>query len=267
MSPPSWASLLPPTPSQPLGCHRALVWVPGVIQQIPTGSLFYYVGEYVSMLLSLFVPPSRSYPSLCPQVCFLCLHLHCCPANRVHQYYLSRFHVYAFIYDICFSLSDLTSLCTIASLHLGKPSARIQSITEAFKVRLQSWWCHPRSIFHISPEVSLAQVHHYFCQPWQWPWNATLPGGWRQEEGAPSFRWEHPVHQNSGGRAPRRAKEGPRRSSHHLCDQDGKQRQQLWLRALALRPRLAQLWTRTPEKLELQSQKAGELFWEVPLQQ
>ena len=117
------------------------------------------------MLLSPFVPPSHSYPSLCPQVCSLCLHLHCCPANRMHQYHLSRSHVYALIYDICFSLSDLTSLCTIASLHLGQPSAGIHSIMEAFKVTLQSWWCHPWSIFHVSPEASwlefiIASVNH-----------------------------------------------------------------------------------------------------------
>ena len=31
---------LPPHPT-PLGCHRAPVWVPWIIQQIPIGSLFY----------------------------------------------------------------------------------------------------------------------------------------------------------------------------------------------------------------------------------
>ena len=29
------------------------------------------------------------------------------PCKLVHQYYFSRFHIYALIYDICFSLSDL----------------------------------------------------------------------------------------------------------------------------------------------------------------
>ena len=29
------------------------------------------------------------------------------PCRLVHLYHISRFHIYAFIYDICFSLSDL----------------------------------------------------------------------------------------------------------------------------------------------------------------
>ena len=37
MSLPSWTSLPPPTP---LGCYRALGWVPWVIQQIPISYLF-----------------------------------------------------------------------------------------------------------------------------------------------------------------------------------------------------------------------------------
>ena len=41
MTLPSWTSLLSPTPSIPLDCHRAPVWAPWVVQQIPTGYLFY----------------------------------------------------------------------------------------------------------------------------------------------------------------------------------------------------------------------------------
>ena len=41
MSPPSWAFFPPPTPSLPLGCPRAPVWAPWVIQQIPTGCFAY----------------------------------------------------------------------------------------------------------------------------------------------------------------------------------------------------------------------------------
>ena len=39
ISPPTWTSLPAPSPSTPLGCSRALVWVPWNIQQIPTGYL------------------------------------------------------------------------------------------------------------------------------------------------------------------------------------------------------------------------------------
>ena len=45
---------LPPPPT-PGGCYRALVWVPWVIQQIPTAYLFYiwtYGSAYASMFLT-----------------------------------------------------------------------------------------------------------------------------------------------------------------------------------------------------------------------
>ena len=51
MSPPTWTSLPLPTPSHPLGCHRAPGWAPCIIQQIPTGCLFYIGNIYVSLLL------------------------------------------------------------------------------------------------------------------------------------------------------------------------------------------------------------------------
>ena len=79
----SWAPLplLPPTPSLPLGHHRALSWVPCAIQHLPP-SYFTHGGVFLSILLSQFVLPSPS--SLCLQVCSL--HLYSCPANRlVHQ--------------------------------------------------------------------------------------------------------------------------------------------------------------------------------------
>ena len=62
-----------------LGCHRAPVWVPWIIQQIPT-DYFTYGGTHVSMILSPFVIPSL-HP-LCPYVCSFCLRLHCSSANR-----------------------------------------------------------------------------------------------------------------------------------------------------------------------------------------
>ena len=37
------------------------------------------------------------------------------PCKPVHLYHFSRFHIYVLIYDICFSLSDLTSLCVTVS--------------------------------------------------------------------------------------------------------------------------------------------------------
>ena len=37
------------------------------------------------------------------------------PCKPVHLYHFSRFHIYVLIYYICFSLSDLTSLCMTVS--------------------------------------------------------------------------------------------------------------------------------------------------------
>ena len=54
-----------------------------------------------------------SYPPLLflgPQVCSLCLHLHCCPANSssVPSFHLSRFHIYALIMIFVFFLIYFT---------------------------------------------------------------------------------------------------------------------------------------------------------------
>ena len=76
---PALASL-PPT-SHPSRLSQSLVWVPWVIQKIPLAVCSTDGSAYVSTVLSPLVPPS---PSPAPQVCesVLCLHLHCCPANR-----------------------------------------------------------------------------------------------------------------------------------------------------------------------------------------
>ena len=92
----------------PILCYyRAPVWVPWVIQQIPIGYLFTYVGIYASMLLSPFISPSPTSPrplsislfSMSASLLLLC--------KQVHWYHPSIFHIYVLIYNICFSLSDL----------------------------------------------------------------------------------------------------------------------------------------------------------------
>ena len=50
-------------------------------------------------------PTPAAFPPWCPYVCSLHLCLYFC--KPVHLYHFSRFHIYALIYDICFSLSDL----------------------------------------------------------------------------------------------------------------------------------------------------------------
>ena len=97
VSPPSWADL-PPHPSRlsqsiDLGCPASSI-------KLPAFSMLHMV-MYVLQCSSL----KSALPLLLllsPKVWSLCLL--CYPA---HQYHLSRFHIYALIYDIWFSLSDL----------------------------------------------------------------------------------------------------------------------------------------------------------------
>ena len=60
---------------------------------------------YMSILLSEYIhPPSSTVSiSLFSKSALLFL-----PCKYIHQYHFSRCHIYALIYDICFSLSDLT---------------------------------------------------------------------------------------------------------------------------------------------------------------
>ena len=63
----------------------------------------------MSVPISQFITPHppATFPPWCPYVCSLHLCLYFCPAHWFICTIFSRFHVYALIYDICFSLSDL----------------------------------------------------------------------------------------------------------------------------------------------------------------
>ena len=102
MSPPSGTSLPPPTPSTPPGCHRA----PGLssLHRTADSHLPSILHTVVCMFPCCSLDPSHPLlPALRPPVCRLRLRLH---SKWVHQYHLSRFHIYVVIHDICFSLSD-----------------------------------------------------------------------------------------------------------------------------------------------------------------
>ena len=60
---------------------------------------------YRSMLFSRFIPPSLS-PAASTSLLSTSVTLFL-PSKQVHLYHFSRFYIYVFIYDTCFSLPDL----------------------------------------------------------------------------------------------------------------------------------------------------------------
>ena len=70
---------------------------------------FIHISVYMSIPGSQFIPP----PPPCHIPRLVTIHLFSTsvslflPCKPVHLYHFSRFHMYALIYDICFSLSDL----------------------------------------------------------------------------------------------------------------------------------------------------------------
>ena len=107
--PPS--SHLHPTP---LGCHT----VQGLSSLCHTAnphwlSVFTRGDVYVSVLLFEFIPLSP--PPTVPTSLFSMSVFPPLSCRRVHQYHLSRFHIYVLTYDICVSLSNLlpNSMCYV----------------------------------------------------------------------------------------------------------------------------------------------------------
>ena len=67
MSPLSWPFFPPSTHSTPLRYHRALIWAPWVMQQIPTSYPFHtWWCMFLCYSLNLSYPPLLP---LCPEVC------------------------------------------------------------------------------------------------------------------------------------------------------------------------------------------------------
>ena len=71
---------------------------------------FIHISVYMSIQIFQFIPPPAPHPCFPRLVSIhlfctsVSLFLHCKP---VYLYHFSRFHIYALVYDICFSLSDL----------------------------------------------------------------------------------------------------------------------------------------------------------------
>ena len=109
---PSGASLPPPSPPHASRFSRSTGF------GLPANSHWLSI---LHMVMHTFQCCSRKSshpppPPLCPKICPLCLHLHCCLASWIiSAIFLDVFHRYVLIYNIGLSLSDLTSPCMIGS--------------------------------------------------------------------------------------------------------------------------------------------------------
>ena len=107
MSPPSWTSFLPPTPSYPSrlseSTRLSYLCYPTTSHQLSILSVVMYMFQCYSL--------NSSHPLLPPlysQVCSLSLHLYSCPANRfISTIFLDSIYICVLIHSICFSLSKL----------------------------------------------------------------------------------------------------------------------------------------------------------------
>ena len=71
---------------------------------------FIHISVYISIPVTQFItppPPPRRFPPLVSIPLFSTSVSQILPCKLVHLYHFSRLHIYALIYDICFSLSDL----------------------------------------------------------------------------------------------------------------------------------------------------------------
>ena len=105
---PSRTSLLSPTPSYPSRLSQCTSLEFCIMQQISTGYLTLYIGMYIFPCFSQFVPTSPSSTVSTSQFSMSASLL--LPCREFHQYYLSRFYIYALEYNICFSLYDSLSI-------------------------------------------------------------------------------------------------------------------------------------------------------------
>ena len=72
---------------------------------------FIHISVYMSIPIAQLSPPPPPHPCSFPPLVSIRLFStsvsQFLPCKSVHLYHFSRFHIYVFIYDICFSLSDL----------------------------------------------------------------------------------------------------------------------------------------------------------------
>ena len=111
MSPLSWISLPPPTPSHPSRLSQRLFALPAWHCKSPVAT--YFTFGNVCFRATLSMRPSISFPHWVHKS-VLCVCLSTASCRQVHQCHLSRFHIYVLIYSICFSLFDLLAIMWIS---------------------------------------------------------------------------------------------------------------------------------------------------------
>ena len=90
---PSWLSLPPPTPSHPSKLSQSTGFeIPLSYNKFPLAVLHMVMYMFQCCSLNSSHP---LLPKVCLGVCSLCLHLHCCPANRLIS---AIFHIYIITY-------------------------------------------------------------------------------------------------------------------------------------------------------------------------
>ena len=91
-----------------LGHHRALSRVPHAIQQVLISYLFYtQYQQCIYVNPNLPIHPTLPFTPWYPYICSLRLCLYFFFVNKIVYTNFFRFYIYALIYGICFSLSDL----------------------------------------------------------------------------------------------------------------------------------------------------------------
>ena len=99
ISHPSWTSLLPAFFTH-LGHHSTKL---GFLCFIAGSHYFTHDSVYMSILIFQFIPPSPS-PFVYVSILYVCLSVLALEISLSVPFFFSRFHIYALIYHICFSL-------------------------------------------------------------------------------------------------------------------------------------------------------------------
>ena len=163
-----WASLPPHLHPRPTRSSQHQAELPVLGSSFRPALCFIHSRVYMSILLSQFVSPSSSHPM--PAYQFSSSESLFLACKQAHLYYLSRFHTYVFIYDICLSLSDLLpSVWQILGPSTSLPTT--QSHSFLWLNNFYGWVIfHWRRQWHPAPVLLPGESHGWRslvgCSPW-----------------------------------------------------------------------------------------------------